>query len=124
MKSGDRILLFIVISLIVISSLIYFTNINKAKNKTVVIKSDGKIVKEIPLTTNINKEIIVKSKEGHLTVEIKNDKVRVINSTCKDKLCIKEGWIDRIGESITCLPNRISITIIGNGENKIDTTTY
>ncbi len=124
MKSGDRYVLLIVTALAVIALGIYFLNGNKAEEKCVIIKSDGNIVKKLPLTPKTNMKLLIKSKEGHLTMEIKNGKVRVITSTCKEKLCVKEGWIDKVGESIICLPNRISITITGNNGGKIDTTTY
>jgi len=121
MKQGDKFVLYGILILIFIL-LIEYGVLQKHSTKVVVIRSDGKIVKELP----INKDAIfeVKSKEGHLFVEIKSGKVRVINSTCRDKLCEKEGWINNIGESIICLPNRISISIIGKNGEKIDTITY
>ncbi len=123
MKTGDKILLVI---LVILTVIVISINMSEARNtnKTVVIRSDGKIVKEIPLNKNESKKIQIKSKEGHLTVEINNGEVRVLDSTCKDKLCVKEGWIRKIGESIVCLPNRISISIIGRRKTEIDTTTY
>ena len=121
MKQGDKFVLYGVIILIFIL-LVEYGFFQRHSTKVVVIRSDGKIVKELP----INKDAVfeVKSKEGHLFVEIKNGKVRVTNSTCKDKLCEKEGWISNVGESIICLPNRISISIIGKNGEKIDTVTY
>jgi hypothetical protein len=120
MKQGDRILIII----IAILALILIMELMLTKNyaSVVVVRSDGNIVKTVSLNKNMVFE--VKSNEGHLFVEIKNRKVRVINSTCKDKLCEKEGWIEKPGESIICLPNRISITIIGKKKDNVDTITY
>ncbi|MGC9125101.1 MAG: NusG domain II-containing protein, partial [Caldisericaceae bacterium] len=77
---------------------------------------------EIPLSGE-SMTIPVQSAEGHLIVEVEGNRVRVSESTCKDHLCVKQGWIDRVGESITCLPNRISVSIVG-GQSAIDSTTY
>lgn len=48
---------------------------------------------------------------GHLTVEIKDRKVRVIHASCSNKLCERQGWIK--AGAIVCLPNRISIIVGG-----------
>ena len=87
----------------------------------VLIKSDGIMVKEASLKNN--REFLIKSKEGELTCIIQDQKVKVVESTCPDKLCIKQGWISNQGESIICLPNRITITITGGNEG-VDSTTY
>lgn len=35
------------------------------------------------------------------------------DADCKDKICIKHGEINVAGQSIVCLPNKISITVCG-----------
>ncbi len=123
MRKGDKILTFLLVFIAAIWAVVFVLSYSKNPGMLVV-KSDGRIVKEIRLTPHTNITFSVKSKEGHLTVEIKNGKARVIQSTCRDKLCIREGWISRAGESITCLPNRITISITGERRGKVDTTTY
>ncbi len=124
LRTGDKIILIIVIVSLVcgISLRILFAN---GSSKIVLIMVDGKLFEEIPLSVNAghNEDILVESKEGYLSVEISNGKVRVTDSTCKDKLCIKEGEISKVGDTIICLPNRISISIIGENSN-IDTVSY
>ncbi|PMQ02358.1 MAG: hypothetical protein CBR30_01515 [Dictyoglomus sp. NZ13-RE01] len=39
--------------------------------------------------------------------------VRMIASPCPDKLCVKQGWIKKVGESIVCLPNRVVLRLEG-----------
>lgn len=48
---------------------------------------------------------------GKTTVEIKGGRVRVLDSPCPNKICISQGWVERPGETIVCLPNRVSITV-------------
>ncbi len=123
MKKGDK-LLFFFLTIILVITLLQFIRPNTTY-KTIVIRADGHIVKKIPLSTSKNEEFALKSEEGHLTVQIQNGKVRVKSSTCKDKLCVKQGWINKSGESIVCLPNRISISIIGEKDkNGVNTITY
>ncbi len=49
---------------------------------------------------------------GTTTVEVDGRRVRVISSPCPNKICVAQGWIERPGETITCLPNRVSITLV------------
>ncbi len=37
--------------------------------------------------------------------------IRMISSPCPDKICIKQGWINKKGESIVCLPNRVVLRL-------------
>ena len=46
-----------------------------------------------------------------VSVQIKNNKVRVTSSECSDKVCKNMGEISKNGESIVCLPQGVAITI-------------
>ena len=93
---------------------------NKIISKVEIISPYKKILLKLPA----NKIIKVKGfNNGYLVVQIKGEKVRVIRSTCPNKICIKTGWISKIGESIICVPNKIIIKIVGNNckiKKKID----
>jgi len=120
LKKGDKIIVFLLV--LFVAFFIFERYVfSKSKVQSIIIRSDGSIVKDIPLKDN--GEYLIKSKEGELTFIIQSQEVKVIESTCPDKLCIKQGWISKQGESIICLPNRISITITG-GNNVVDSTTY
>ena len=57
-------------------------------------------------------------------VSIAKDGVRVIEASCSDKLCIKQGRIDNPGQSIVCLPNKLVIKILGDDDSPVDDVTY
>jgi hypothetical protein len=86
-----------------------FNLINKKiENEIVVYKNN-----EIFLKTNLdNKKIQV---DSLAIIEVLNKKVRITNSTCKNKLCEKQGWNDSL--PIICLPNKIVISF--EKKNKI-----
>lgn len=123
MKTGDK----IIIVVIVLSLLMGFwvRKIGNANtNKYVLIMADGKVYQKIPLLLDLRRStIMVKSAEGYLYVEISDGKVRVLDSTCPDKLCVHQGWISNVGETIVCLPNRITISIVGGNEG-VDSVSY
>ena len=37
----------------------------------------------------------------------------LVDADCPDKLCVHQGKIDKTGEVITCLPNKLTVTVIG-----------
>ncbi len=74
-----------------------------------IVGADMRIV--LPLGENATRKI-----SDCLTVEIRDGSVRVIESTCKNKTCVKMGKIGRVGESIVCAQNGIVITVLGGGD--------
>ena len=79
---------------------------------TVKIEVDGKPVYLLPVDKD--RIVSVEGPEGRTTVEIKERKVRINESPCRNKLCISEGWI-RSGV-IVCLPNRVIVTVGNHAE--------
>lgn len=122
MKKGDFILIFLIL-LIVIVFFIARAFEKDSLEKYVEIRTDGNLVKKIKLTKDLNLIFDVKSIEGSLKLKISSGKVYVEDSTCRDKICEKTGKISKEGESIICLPNRISISIVGVN-SEFDTITY
>lgn len=53
--------------------------------------------------------------DGKIVLKIEGGEAFVIESDCPDKSCIATRKISRGGESIICLPNRFSATVIGEG---------
>ncbi len=57
------------------------------------------------------REVGVRGWQGDSVFEIRDGSVRMVESACPDKLCVRSGWISRPGESIVCLPNRVVLEI-------------
>lgn len=110
MRKIDKVILFLLIPFFIFS-IFYFSF--DLENKTLLIL-DKYGEREFNL---FQKKIIeCEGKIGKVLVEIDNGKARVIESNCKDKLCIKKGWISNIGEYSICLPNEVFIIIKGRGK--------
>ncbi len=87
-----------------------------AKKKVAVYKGMEKIGSyELPAT----KEVTVQGRLGAMIIELDHDRVRVCRSLCKNKICIRTGWISEPGQQIVCVPNQIIIVIkaIHNGKS-------
>lgn len=67
-----------------------------------------------------DRTIKIKSGDSTNTVRIKNGKVSMIESSCKNQICVHHSPIDKTGQSIICLPNRVVVRIEGKGDNEYD----
>ena len=63
---------------------------------------------------------------GETVVEIRGGRSRVLASPCANQTCVAAGHLDRQGQWIACLPNRVFVYIegTGDGEAPLDSTTW
>jgi len=88
------------------------------EGKRVVIEADGERIGNFSLEEK--RLIPVAGKLGTTRVEIADKVVRVLDSPCPHKVCVKSGPISRSGETLVCLPNRVVIRIEGGEEPSVD----
>ncbi|OGT22411.1 MAG: hypothetical protein A2V90_03270 [Gammaproteobacteria bacterium RBG_16_57_12] len=70
-----------------------------------------------------HREIRVDGPLGTSTLEIDNGRIRFADSPCANKVCVHDGWASRGGEVVACLPNRVSVAILG-GEYRFDAINF
>ena len=69
--------------------------------------------------------IELKTDIGPIVIEIGDRSVRVKESCCEEKICVRTGAVSKPGQWIACLPSGVMITIISNGtEEGPDETAY
>ena len=61
---------------------------------------------------------------GETIVRIEDRAVYVVDSACRDKICVRMGALERTGEWAACLPNGVMIQIVGDLGDGIDAVTY
>lgn len=49
----------------------------------------------------------------NMVLEVRDGRVRVASSDCKKQLCVRHGWIVRPKEALLCLPNQITVELVG-----------
>ncbi len=54
---------------------------------------------------------------GTNILRIENGKAKMEKAECPDGICVKQGWIYRNGECITCLPNKVVVEVIRTGDS-------
>lgn len=65
---------------------------------------------------NQDQEVTVKQRNHVNKFIIKGGKVQMMESDCKNKICIHDGAISKTHQTLVCLPNRVVIEIKGGGE--------
>jgi hypothetical protein len=88
------------------------------EGKRVLIELDGEAVGNFPLKED--RLVPVEGRLGTTRVEISEMGVRVLNSPCPYKLCVKSGSILRSGQTLVCLPNRVVVRITGDNGEAVD----
>jgi hypothetical protein len=106
----------VLFSLLILLSLlgIFLIKAFVPEGHTLVIELDNKPVYLLPLDKN--RIVSVEGQLGKTTVEIRDNKVRILDSPCRNKLCIHQGWIKK--GTLVCLPNRVVVTIDRGKEKK------
>lgn len=127
MKKLDYLLIIIYISISLVFGW-YFSNENTyiASNGTVLeIFSENNLYATYDLPVKEPIKLRIDSQYGYNIVIIEDNEASILESDCRDQVCVKEGAIDSPGEMIVCLPNKLVVQIIGKkGENEIDGVSY
>lgn len=77
----------------------------------VEIWSRGERIETLPLAED--RELDIHGALGVSHIEIKQAQVRFVSSPCSNKVCIHGGWLKQSGETLACLPNQVSVRILG-----------
>lgn len=77
----------------------------------VEIWSRGEHVETVPLAED--RQLDIHGALGVSRIEIKQAQVRFVSSPCSNKVCIHGGWLQHAGETLACLPNQVSVRILG-----------
>jgi hypothetical protein len=72
----------------------------------------------------LEKDGITSILNGKMKIEVKSGKIRILDSDCPQKVCVKMGWIDNSGQTIVCMPNHVLIEIKSSGSPLIDAVSY
>ena len=54
------------------------------------------------------------TKHGVVVVEIQEGKAGVLSSPCPDQLCVKEGYKEKEGEVIACVPEEVVLSFLSS----------
>lgn len=114
MKKRDFILIGIIVVLIAVACMA--VGLTKEEGACVVVRVDGKEVATYSLLEDGDFSL----NGGTNILCIRSGKAYLTDANCPDHLCVKQGKIDQTGETITCLPNRLTVTVYGAEDSGVD----
>lgn len=92
--------------------------------ETVVVCVDGNEYATYSMSNIKDSKIVeIDTEFGRNAIEITPKSVRVIDASCPDKLDIKCGEITKPNQTIICVPNKMSVRLVGKTQ-KVDKVTY
>ena len=69
-------------------------------------------------------------KDMTIPIKYRDDTVNVLviedgfaymkEAECPDHLCIKQGKVNKLGQTIVCLPNKVVVTVVGDKDAEYD----
>ena len=114
MKKKDLILIGIILAVILISSLVIA--LAKEDGAYVIVRVDGVQVARYDLSKDGEYPL----NGGTNVLRIEGGTAYLISADCPDLLCVNQGKIDQSGETITCLPNRLTVTVYAADNAEVD----
>lgn len=108
-------LLIILVPLILCISYALWVNYSHKTGGYVYVEQDGDGLGAYPLNEDV--EVTFENENGGYNIlVIKDGKADIISASCPDKVCVNHRKIGFEGESIVCLPNRLTVRITKTGE--------
>lgn len=101
----------------------FFSNDNSGVAKRVNIFRGDILIDQLSIAEN-RVSHRVSGDKGHVHFSIKDGAVRITSTSCKHKTCMDLGTIRRPGESLVCIPNRLSAVIEGANDFGVDGITF
>ena len=111
---------FLIILAVLIAAMFLIQHFTGSRGSNIQIFQNGTIIATYSLYQN--QTFTVSTEDGHSnTIEIKNGEVWVSDADCPDLLCVRQGHISKNGESIICLPHKLTILVKSDVSDDIDT---
>lgn len=108
-KKADIFLFLFILIIGTVSSLFIYGQAKDGREVEITVAGDLYGVYDL----DEDREIVIKQ-HGHLNkVIIKDGTVSMDFSDCKNQVCVNTGKISKSSQAITCLPNKVMVTVTG-----------
>ena len=109
--------LILVVALLLLAGVLYLTlNANRQEGGVVVVRVNGVETERHSLAVDGTFPL----NGGTNILVIRDGQAWLSEADCPDLLCVKQGKIHYTGQVITCLPNRLTVTVEGGESNGVD----
>ena len=109
--------LILVVALLLLAGVLYLSmNANRQEGGVVVVRVNGVETERHSLAVDGTFPL----NGGTNILVIRDGQAWLSEADCPDLLCVKQGKIHYTGQVITCLPNRLTVTVEGGESNGVD----
>lgn len=118
LKSHRNDVILVAVLLLLGGALAVFLYATRQSGGYVSVQVDGEVLMELPLGEDTRMTL---GGDGHTNVlVIENGAAQVVEASCPDQVCVRQGAVRYEGESIVCLPHKLVITVKGGRANDVD----
>jgi hypothetical protein len=110
MTRADYIIVMFALTLLPYLYMTYWQPSAQGETAEILVGSD----KKMEVSLNTDQRFSVKGPLGTSVIEIHDGRIRFVDSPCRGKQCIHSGWLQQAGEFAACLPNHISVAVLGH----------
>lgn len=104
-------------ALLLAAAVLYFAfalyNNVQSTDASVCVTVDGKVRARYSLARD--REETIKTEYGENTLVIRDGYASISRADCKNQVCVHSRRISRGGETIACLPHRLSVSVVSDG---------
>ena len=115
-KRKDFILFFVLLCLGIL--ILFISVFFKTEGNYVVIQQNGVIIEELSLKENGT--YVVEDGTYYNKLVIRDGAVYVEDANCRDLICVRHGSISKVNETITCLPHKLIVYVVGDNISEVD----
>jgi hypothetical protein len=112
MTPADRVVVFLAVLLLPFLYFHFWGGGTEGEIAKIIVNGGAELL--VPL--NQDKVFTVTGPLGNSQLEVKDGKIRFMDSPCQGKQCISSGWLHASGAFTACLPNRVTLYITGKGD--------
>ena len=113
------IILIVALLLVGIIALVIWHFVYSVDGSYITVEQRGNLIGTYPL--NVDKEIDIEYRGDVVNkIVIEDGYCYMEEAECPDHLCIKQGKVNKSGQTIVCLPNRVVVTVIDSNNSVYD----
>lgn len=119
LKPWDLIIIILLIAASFIPAVIF--GIQRANDapqaKYALLKVDREEIKTFDLSPGKSYTYRYEDPDGDYNlIEVADGRIRIAEANCGDQICVRRGWASKDNETIVCLPHKLVIEIVDNGQ--------
>lgn len=103
--------ILIAVCLLVSLALWAVVTLTKKPGEYAVVEVGGEEYARYPLSED--REVVIETENGKNVLVIKDGYADITDATCPDGLCERQRRINNTGETLVCLPNKVTVTVVG-----------